>query len=180
MKALSSRRYSSRIRTEGRGAPCPSPQSAGPRRGGELRGRGGAGSPSVRAFRTGGSAISVPEWCPACGVELEPSTAKCPACGAEVATAGEPPHDFTRTKAPRPPLDGIARNCPRCGQPLESGFIATTAALWITWVKERGILDAAPWKSDKIVISDRIGTAHVPGLRCRTCGILTLDLHAAD
>jgi len=118
--------------------------------------------------------------CAGCGTILDPSDQTCPICGADRNAPVDGPSWFEKPPDKPPAVEGVAKACPRCGKDLELGFLATTARPWITWTEQRGILDAAPWRTNKLLVSDRIGTSHVPGLRCRKCGLLILDLRGAD
>jgi hypothetical protein len=74
-------------------------------------------------------------------------------------------------------LPSVLGTCPRCGSPMESGF--AVVGQWMNWVHERGVLDAGLWKGDKLVTwSEALGAAHVPGVRCRNCSLVALDLAA--
>ena len=59
---------------------------------------------------------------------------------------------------------------------MEEGY--AVAGTWVNWVRERGTFDAALWKGDKLVsYGDAFpGGAHIPGARCRSCGIVVLDV----
>jgi hypothetical protein len=65
--------------------------------------------------------------------------------------------------------------CPRCGARTEDGYLAT--GNWLNWVREKGTADAAIWRKDKLITAaDTFGPpVHVPGWRCRVCGLVLLD-----
>lgn len=48
-------------------------------------------------------------------------------------------------------------------------------------VKEKGSLDGAAWGREKLLYLPRkFGTVHIPGLRCRSCGLVVLDTAKTD
>jgi len=57
---------------------------------------------------------------------------------------------------------------------MEEGF--AIAGTWMNWVRKEGFLDGALWRDDKLVtFFDVITPAHIPGVRCRACGVVVLD-----
>jgi hypothetical protein len=58
-------------------------------------------------------------------------------------------------------LSSIAGKCPRCGSPMEEGYAVFGS--WVNWVKERGTLDAALWKRDKLITYSDAFTGPTPG-----------------
>jgi uncharacterized protein DUF6487 len=63
--------------------------------------------------------------------------------------------------------------CPRCGQPMQPGFAALINRM--NWVERIGVFDASVFKGETMVPMPLVGAAHIPGFRCASCRIATLD-----
>jgi Domain of unknown function (DUF6487) len=83
----------------------------------------------------------------------------------------------TPSASPGQPVSSIVRSCPRCGSQVEPGYAPVSH--WINWVEVPGTLDAAIWKKDQLIsFADANMVPHVPGVRCRKCGLAVLDFAA--
>ncbi len=58
---------------------------------------------------------------------------------------------------------------------MEAGFAATRGI--VNWVRTAGsMFDGSIFSRDRLVsVADAFPVAYIPGLRCRNCGIFTLD-----
>jgi hypothetical protein len=71
--------------------------------------------------------------------------------------------------------------CPRCGKPMDAGFMAVQGGARMNWVKKIGFFDAAWWfRGEKIIgITDGMVTSpHLRGWRCTDCRLMLLDYGA--
>lgn len=85
-----------------------------------------------------------------------------------------PSDQFSNSPRAKDPASQLP-SCPRCAAKLEEVYAAT--GQWLNWVREIGTLDGALWKGDKLVSFGAAATiTHIPGLRCRSCGLVVLHL----
>ncbi len=80
------------------------------------------------------------------------------------------------TDPPLPPQDVKPPACPRCGEPMASGYLAFGGRA--NWVDDLGSIDTAVGTGDTIVGMPLVRFPHLPGWRCTKCRLALLDYGA--